>query len=70
MSISVICMFEPAIPGERLTAAQQLNEVLGPFPDDDAAEAFIVEHGLNTWPNRTWVITQVSNPLSITGGPS
>jgi len=39
----VVIVFEPAFPGEGLTAEQQVHQVVGPFPDGDVADAWITE---------------------------
>jgi hypothetical protein len=57
----VIVMFEPAGPGENLKLSEQVNEIFGPFEDEEVATRWM-NRMYGKIPNRQWLITDLSNP--------
>ena len=56
----VVIMLELALPGEKLSVSQQINEVFGPFTEEEA-DAW-AEKARHLIQNRTWIIIPLSDP--------
>jgi hypothetical protein len=63
----VVVVFQPAMRGECLTLAGQVQQVFGPFDDGDAAERFCKTFKANH-PGIAWefLVTPLDSPLSAT----
>lgn len=53
--LHAIVMFEPAMPGEQLSLASQVNQVFGPFANGEEADAW-VERACVLIPGREWLV--------------
>lgn len=57
----VVIMIEPALPGEDLDVAGQINEVFGTFYSGEVAEHFASEQRQKI-PNRHWLVIPLTKP--------
>jgi hypothetical protein len=61
----VVIMIEPALPGETLTVSQQINEVFGPFKDEQRAEEWAGRMADIYKDTRMWHIVDLSDPSVV-----
>jgi hypothetical protein len=65
----VVVMFEPAHKSETLSLTEQVNEVFGPFPDEEAAERWLNRMLKEPLPPnlkyRKWLIIPTSDPNAV-----
>ena len=61
----VVVMYEPAIPGEKLTLSEQTNEVFGPFTAEKEADEWTARMADIYKVKRQWLIIELSNPSVV-----
>lgn len=59
-----VIMIEPAIPGEKLTFSQQINETFGPFDTEEEADQWVARME-PLIKNRYYLIMPMSNPTVV-----
>ena len=68
LDMYVVVLYEPALPGERLTLEQQTNEVFGPFSYEAQADAWIARFQEAGSDHRfRYLITRLSPPPEAKG---
>ena len=60
----VVIQIQPAAEGEELTVTQQINEVHGPFADDEQADSFIARAQERLTGDRHWLIIPLSGDFT------
>jgi hypothetical protein len=65
----VVVMFEPKHKDENIDLVGQLNEVFGPFPNEESAERWLNRMLKEPLPpnlkHRKWLITSLSDPKMV-----
>lgn len=60
----VVVMIEKALDGESLTVSEQINEVFGPFTEEQA-DKWTARMSKIYGSRRAWLITELSDPAVV-----